>query len=163
MRRDEQRPKVAKIEAGSFAAVVRAYLASSKFDALGQSTKVNYRRYLELAERPDTLGAVRVGDLRPALVQAFLDGFADRLAAQRNAQTAIKSLEKWAIVRDFLPHAISTGTEAPGGTGGHVPWPDDLVELAERECRPHIARIVTLAANTGQRTSDLVKMRWSDL
>jgi len=160
---DERRPKAARIKAGSFASVVRAFVASPKFAGLGQSTRYDYRHYLALAERPDTLGMVSVEELRPALIQAFLDGLADRPAAQRNAKTAIKSLERWAIVRDLLPHAITTGTEAPGGKGGHAPWPDILVDLAERECRPDIARIVTLAANTGQRASDLVKMRWSDI
>jgi integrase len=29
--------------------------------------------------------------------------------------------------------------------------------------RPHLARVITLAANTGQRGSDLVKMRWTDI
>src|SRR5262249_17726606 len=30
-------------------------------------------------------------------------------------------------------------------------------------CRPHLARVIALASNTGQRGSDLVKMRWSDI
>jgi integrase len=29
--------------------------------------------------------------------------------------------------------------------------------------RPHLARVITLAANTGQRGSDLVRMRWTDI
>ena len=96
-------------------------------------------------------------------MQAFLDGFADRPAQQKCAQTVIKAVERWAIVRDLLPHAITTGTEAPGGTGGYEPWADEHVDLAERHTRPHLARVITLAANTGQRGSDLVKMRWSDI
>jgi integrase len=96
-------------------------------------------------------------------VQAFLDGFSDRPAQQKCAQTALKSLEKWAIVRDKLPYPITLGTEAPGGTGGHVPWTDEHVALAELHAKPHLARIVTLAANTGQRGSDLVRMGPTDL
>jgi integrase len=67
------------------------------------------------------------------------------------------------IVRDLLPHPITTGTEAPGSDGGHVPWTDEQVAFAERFARPHLARVITLAANTGQRGSDLVRMRWSDV
>ena len=131
-----------------FAAVIRAYLTSPKFQALAPATRVNYRHLLGLAERPDTLGAIPVEQMRPALVQAFLDGFSDRLAQQRCAQTAIKSLEKWAVARDLLPRPISTGTEAPGGNGGHVPWTDEQVDLAEQNARPHLSRVITLAANT---------------
>jgi integrase len=151
------------IKRGTFAAVIRAYMTSPKFDALARSTRVSYGHLLSLAERPDTLGALSVDVIRPALVQAFLDGFADRPAQQKCAQTALKAVERWAIVRDLLPYPITTGTEAPGGTGGHEPWTDEQVALAERSARPHLARIITLAANTGQRGSDLVKMRWSDI
>jgi integrase len=162
MRRDG-RLKAGRIGSQTFAAVIRAFLISAKFQGLAHSTQVHYRHLLLLAERPDTLGAIPVEEMRPALVQAFLDGLSDKPAQQKCAQTAIKSLERWAIVRDLLPRPISTGTEAPGGTGGHVPWTDEQVGLAEQCARPHLARVITLAANTGQRGSDLVKMRWSDI
>ena len=157
------RPKVIKVKQETFATVIRAFLASDKFAGLALSTRVNYRHLLNLAERPDTLGAISIDEMRPALVQAFLDGLSDKPATQRCAQTALRSLEKWAIVRDKLPRSIMLGTEAPGGDGGHLPWTDEQVALAERHTRPHIARVITLAANTGQRGSDLVKMRWTDI
>ena len=157
------RQRKGHIKRGSFAEVIRAYLASPKYDALAKSTRVSYGYLLGLAERPDTLGAYPVDVIRPALVQAFLDGLADRPAQQKNAQTALKAVEKWALVRDLLAHPITMGTEAPGGTGAYEPWTDEQVELAERCCRPHLARVITLASNTGQRGSDLVKMRWSDI
>jgi hypothetical protein len=103
---------------GTFAPVIREFLGSEKFKKLAVSTQTNYRHTLTLAEHPDTLGAVPVEELRPALVQAFLDGFSDRPAQQKCAQTALKSLEKWAIVRDKLPYPITLGTEAPGGPAG---------------------------------------------
>jgi len=150
-----------KTGAGTFAHVIRAYLNSPKFDALAKSTRENYALPLKLAE--STLGAIEVHVIRPALIQGFLDGYEGRPAAQKCAQTSLKALEKWAIVRDLLPQHITTGTQAPGSTGGHLPWTDVQVELAEQHARAHLARIITLAANTGQRGSDLVKMRWSDL
>jgi integrase len=151
------------IKGGTFATVIRAYLSSPKFDSLANSTRVGYRYLLGLAEQPETLGAYPVDVIRPALVQAFLDGLADRPAQQRNAQTALKAVEKWAIVRDLLPYPITIGTEAPGGDGGYGPWSDEQVQLAERVLKPYLARVITLGSNTGQRGSDLVKMRWSDI
>jgi integrase len=158
-----QRRRIATIKGGTFAAVIRAYMRSPKFDGLARSTRISYAHLLGLAELPETLGAMSVDVIRPALVQAFLDGFADRPGQQKCAQTALKAVEKWALVRDLLPYPITTGTEAPGGTGGHVPWTEEQVALAEQQARPHLARAITLAANTGQRGSDLVKMRWSDI
>jgi integrase len=163
MRRDRRLPRAARIRSDSFAAVIRAYMSSPKFESLARSTKVHYSHLLRLAERPDTLGTLPVDVIRPALVQAFLDGLADRPAQQKCAQTALRAVEKWALVRDLLPYPITTGTEAPGGTGGHEPWTDEQVALAEHHARPHLARIITLASNTGQRGSDLIKMRWSDI
>lgn len=152
-----------RITGGTFAEVIRQFMVSNKFLALAKSTQENYGHPLKIAQLPESLGAVLIEDMRPALVQAFLDGLADRPAAQKSAQTAMKSLEKWALVRDLLPHPITTGTEAPGSDGGHVPWNDEQVAHAERYARPHIARAITLAANTGQRGSDLVRMRWTDI
>jgi integrase len=138
-------------------------MISPKFDALAASTRGNYARILRLAERADTLGALPVDVIRPALVQAFLDGLADRPGTQKVAQSVLKTVEKWALRRDLLPYPITTGTEAIGSQGGHKPWTPEQIALAERIAAPHIARAVTLAANTGQRGSDLVKMRWSDI
>ncbi len=155
--------KAPKIAAGVFAHVIRQYLASAKFDGLAPASREAYARYLRIAEHPDSLGSVPVEQMRPALVQAFLDGLADRPAVQAVARTAIKAVEKWAIVRDLLPGPITLGTEVIKRDGGHTPWTDEQVELAERGAAPHLARVVALAANTGQRGSDLVRMRWSDM
>jgi len=157
------RQRAQKITDGVFAAVIRAYLTSPKFQGYAPATIDAWGRELKLAGRPDTLGSLSIYEVRPALVQAFLDGLTDRPAKQANAYTALKALEKWAIVRDLLPHPITTGVEVEGSDGGHVPWADEHVESAERLAREPLARVVTLAANTGQRGSDLVKMRWTDV
>ena len=49
-----------------FAAVLRGFIASAKFDALAPRTKTNYRYLLGRAERPDTLGNLAVDVIRPA-------------------------------------------------------------------------------------------------
>lgn len=157
--------RAAKIKLGSFAAVIRAFTnpENPKWKGLGERTRDNYGRVFRIAERVDVLGAVPCEEMRPALVQAFLDGYADRPAMQKVAQTALKSLERWALVRDFLAMPITLGTEAPGGDGGNEPWSDEQIRLAELKAKPHLARAITLAANTGQRGSDLVRMGPTDV
>lgn len=157
------RPKLDRIVAGTFAAVIRAYMTSAKFQGYSANTRDMWGRELKLAELPETLGALSVHVIRPSLVQAFLDGFSDRPGKQSAALTALRQLEKWAIVRDLLVHPITTGIEIEGSDGGHIPWSDDQVMLAETKARKEIAQAITLAANTGQRGSDLVKMRWTDI
>ena len=151
------------IKPGTFASVIQAFLNSPKYDALSASARWDYRHHLTLAAQPHILGGLAVHVIRPALVQAFLDGLADKPAKQKHAQTALKAVEKWALVRDLLPYPITTGTVAPGGQGGHIPWTEEQVRAAEAGCKPHLSRAITLAANTGQRGSDLVRMRWIDI
>jgi integrase len=155
--------RAAKITEECFAAVIRAFLASPRFQGYSSATQEVWGRELRLAERPDTLGAISVNVLRPALVQAFMDGMADRPGKQAAALAALRQVERWAIVRDLLPQPITMGVEIGKSHEGHRPWSDEQVALAEAHARSELARVITLGANTGQRGSDLVKMRWSDL
>jgi integrase len=151
------------VASDSFAAVVRAYLASPQFAKLAEGTQVNYRHLLKLASAPDVLGALKSNEIRPALVQPFLDALADRPAAQLNAKAVLTTLGKWAIRRDLLDRSITEGCEIVGGGDGHVPWSDQQIATAIQHARPDLARVILVASNTGQRGSDLIKMAWSDL
>lgn len=146
-----------------FSAVIDAYLDSPKFLDLAGSTQQAYRRYL-LWAAAGSLGRTDANEVRPKLIQRFLDGLADTPGAQLGAHVAIKAMEWWAAgPRELLPHPITTGVEVIGTSGGHKPWNDLQVAAAEQHGRPDLARAVILAANTGQRISDLVRMAWTDL
>jgi integrase len=157
-----QRKPSRRVGDGTFAAVIAAYFASDKFQRLAHETRRNYTYLLGLAQKPEILGALPVDQVRPSLVQGFLDGLADRPGTQSNARAALKAVEKWAIVRDHIPHPITLGTEVVGSEGGHKPWTDEQIVVAIEKA-PHMARVIILAANTGQRSSDLIRMRWTDL
>jgi integrase len=151
------------IERDTFASVIRTYLASETFRALAPETQRTWKRMLHIAELPDCLGAESVDDIRPALVQAFLDGLSHKPGNQHVARTALKAVERYALVRDLLHHPICTGTVIVGSDGGHEPWTDAQVALAEQHARPDVARAITLAVSTGQRGSDVVRMRPCDV
>jgi hypothetical protein len=138
--------------------VRKTLVIRSRAGKYSSSTQTTWKRELDFAAHPDCLGTVSLQEIRPALVQAFMDGIADRPGKQGAAMRALQQLEKWAIVRDFLPRPITTGVEIGHSDGGHIPWTDEQVAAAERHCRADLARVVTLAANTGQRGSDLVLM-----
>lgn len=146
---------------GNFSHVIKIFLDSPYFTGLGESTRDHWKRELVLAEV--TLGDLSVHDLRPSIIQAHLDGLARFPGKQSQAKTAIKALESWAIVRDHLPHTITLGTKVIGSNGGHEPWTDQEVADAIEYGRPDLARAVLLLVSTGQRGSDIVKMRWSDI
>lgn len=163
MRQDEWLRRPRRIAEGTFATVIRAYLASPKFNRLAPKTQINYRTLLTIAETPEALGGLSVETIRPRLVQAFLDALAGTPGQQVNAKTALKAVEKFALVRDLLPYPIMTGTETIKSDGGHEPWPERMIALGLSAARPDLARVIMLGIETGQRGSDIVKMRWSDL
>ena len=159
------RRKAHRIAEGDFAAVIRDYIASPDFQTgLKLTSQRLYRHILRLAGDADTLGALSVHVIRPALVQGFLDGLADKPGLQKAARGVLAAVEKWALVRDRLTVPIIRGTYVTGGDeGGHDPWPDSWIDLALRHARPDLARVVMLAFHTGQRGSDIVRMRFSDI
>jgi integrase len=157
------RASALRVTPSTFAAVIRAFLASPKFAGYAAGTKELWGAQLVFAEHPDRLGSVPTAQMRPALTQAFLDGLSDRPYKQIAALSALKQLEKWAMVRDLLPRTITTGCEVESPDGGHIPWTDEQVAIGENSAQKAMARVITLAANTGQRGSDLVKMRWTDI
>lgn len=160
----KQRPKAARITPGTFAHVIREFQKSPHYlQSITASTRAQYARVLRIAEAHEGLGGLTVDIIRPSLVQIFLDALADKPGQQRNARTALKSLEKWALVRDKLPFPIMTGTYCVSSDGGHEPWTFPQVELAEKHAREDLARTVTLMVHTGQRGSDVVRMNPTDL
>lgn len=152
-----------KIPEAAFASVIRAYMASPKYQGLAASTKVGYFTYLRLAELPEALGALSVNVIHPADVQMFLDRLADRPGAQDRAKVSLKAVEKWAIVRRLLPWQITIGTVIVPSDGGHTPWNETQIACAIQHARSDIARAVTLAYATGQRGSDIIRMTWGDI
>lgn len=162
MQPDERR-KIVLVTEDSFAALVRAFKAHPKFTNYSQATQDLWGRELDFAARPDCLGALSRHEIRPALVQAFFDGLTGRPGKQAAALAAIRQLEKWAVVRDLLPRQITLGVETEDSDGGHIPWSAEQVAFAEATLAPHLARVITLAANTGQRGSDLIRMGPTDV
>jgi integrase len=158
-----ERSKRLLVSDDSFAALVRAYMQSPKFMGYSEGTRERWGRELRFVGRPDTLGAKRLEEMRPSLIQAYLDALDGRPGKQAAARDALAQLEKWAIVRDLVPRQFMIGVETERPRGGHLPWTDAEVELGERHARADLARAITLAANTGQRGSDLVRMCWTDI
>lgn len=162
MRRDGK-PEYGSLTSQTFAALVLAFKDSPKFKGYAASTRVGWGSELEWLARPTLLGRKLVDELKPSQVQAVFDGISDRPGKQHLGLSALRQLEKWAIVRELLPRQITIGVEVESLTGGHTPWTDEQVALAEKYAKPDIARVITLGANTGQRGSDLIRMCPTDI
>src|SRR3990167_9586097 len=154
--------RIGRIVPGTFAHVIRQFLKWMDTQDYAASTREKWERELLLAEEEGGLGGCSVQVIRPSIIQAFLDGIAHYPGKQEVAKTALKALEKFAVVRDLVPMPFMTGTSTVGSDGGHEPWPDFCVTLAEQHAREALSKAVTLALNTGQRGSDTVRMSPTD-
>jgi integrase len=171
MQPEQQRPNLARPTDNKFAALVRLFMSPANprwvlpQDKGGYAfqTKDNWSRALKFAIRPDCLGDLSLQEIRPSLVQAFFDGIADKPGKQKVTLTALKQIEAWAIVRELLPRQITLGVKISKSTGGHIPWTKAQVAFARANLRPDLARAVVLAAYTGQRRGDLVRMCPTDI
>jgi integrase len=159
----QPRRKAARVADGQFVVVIREFKASPRFQGLAQGTQDLWGMYLDLAARPDMLGALSIRDVRPSVVQGLVDKLAGKPGAQLAVVTALRQLEKWALVREKLPQHITTGIEFERPQGGHIPWSVGHITAALAAVPPQLVRPIIMAAGTGQRGSDIVKMLWSDL
>lgn len=149
-----------RIEDGSFAAVIRAFVVSPQFTKNAKSTRDGWARELALVE--EFLGCKSKHDIEPSMIQEFLDGIAEWPGKQLLALGALKQLDRWAVVRKHLKFPCTYGCEAIGCDGGHIPWTDAQVALGE-QFAGGFSRVITLAVNTGQRLSDFTRMCWTDM
>jgi integrase len=159
-RRGRNAPQVYE---GSFYELCQRFVTSDVFRGYAEGTQLLWARELRFACAPNCLGDISVAEVRPALVQGYLDGWVDKPGKQQNALRAIKALTVWAVVRDLLPRDITLGVRTGRPKGGHIPWSDRHVEIGETHARRDLAQVITLGATTGQRISDLVKMCWTDI
>ena len=162
-----ERQPALRVTDDSFAALLRDFKTTSKWTepppiGYSESTKSNWAREIKFMSRPDCLGALSTYEIEPYFVQAFFDGIDDRPGKQKAALAILIQVEKWAIVRRRLPRQITIGVEIGDSNGGHVPWTDEQVALGVRY-GAHLAQAIVLAANTGQRGSDLIRMCWTDI
>ena len=126
---------------GSFYDLCQRFMESEKFKGFAEGTQALWRRELAFACSPNCLGHLSLVEIRPALVQGYLDGWSDKPGKQQNALRALQAVEKWALVRDLLPNPITRGVETGRPEGGHIPWTEAQIRHAERWARSDMSRV----------------------
>ena len=153
--------------AGRFAAVVAAYRASADYMNLADNTRRNWSRWLdEIAEH---FGELRIAQFdRPDKIRPPIRQWRNRWAAKpRTADYALQVLSR-VLSYAVDPMGKIAGNPCEGikrlyaGDGrAEIVWTDaDLTQL-KTTCSAEIADAVDLAATTGLRLGDLVRVSWS--
>jgi integrase len=142
---------------------LRRFLASPLYNKRAETTKRNYRRVLDCLRQGWGAGFLR--DLQPRHVRTIRNEIAKRSTTDADIGMSLISAlwefatEQLGIELDADPtHGIKRVHKV---AHEHEPWPSELIERFLREARPSLRWAVKLALYTGQRRSDLVKMKWS--
>ncbi len=145
----------------TFPQLVAAYLASPDYLALSASSKAPYRRVVQhLATRLEArpVRAISRGELEAALQDRSPGAFGDDLKK-------LRILFRFACDRGYRQDDPTRGIRRyPAGLGHHT-WTE--AELAQFEAHWPLGTRERLAfallLYTGQRRSDVVRMRWEDI
>jgi integrase len=148
---------------GSLAWAIEKFLASPLYNERAETTKRNYRRVFDQLRQGWGTGLLR--DLQPRHVRTIRNEVAKASTTAADiAMSLISALwefatEQLGIELDADPtHGIKRVHKV---AHEHEPWPQELIDRFLREARPSLRWAVKLALYTGQRRSDLVKMKWS--
>ena len=166
MRRPHILPRVIR---GTFAEVLCEFEKHceqrNKVGDLAEGTLRNYKAIIGWAHA--TLGKFSATDpkdgIRPKLVQEAIDTLADRPGQQSNARALLTALDTWAEPREMLVRSITRGVKVLGSEGGHTPWSDAQAAHGEQNAPWPFNRAIPLMAHLGQRGSDIVRMRFTDI
>ena len=148
---------------GSLAWAIEKFLASPLYNKRAETTKQNYRRVFDQLRRSYGTGLLR--DLQPRHIRKIRNEIAaGSTTAADLAMSLLSAL--WEFGTEQL--GLELGADPTHGikrvhkvAHEHEPWPPELIERFLREARPSLRLAVKLALYTGQRRSDLVKMKWS--
>jgi integrase len=148
-----------RAKAGTVAATVGTYLASTRFANLADETRRTRRNVLERFRE-------RYGDLPVALieqkhVQRMIDAKAGKPSAARNLLNTLRALMQFAIKIKIRADDPTVGvTRAKIETDGYLTWEEHHIATFEAHhpigSRARLA--LALLLSTGQRRSDVVNM-----
>jgi integrase len=149
--------------AGTFAACISAYKASHEWLALADSTRRAYTRYLQMAL--DAWAKQPVEGLTARAVVAWRDKIASDVSGitANQASKTLNAFLKWCVPREGLSRNVAADVPPLSvDIAATEPWREDDWRYVVDHAPAMISRLAVLGRATGQRISDLVRMRPAD-
>lgn len=144
----------------SFRALVTSYRSTGEFAQLAPLTKRDYLKRLDwIAER---LGDYDATKFPRSEVIRIRDACIDRPREANYRLSVMSILMEHAIDLDWRSDNPAKGVKKLKLGEGYKPWTPDQIDCFREHADPIPLLAFELALGTGQRPSDLVRMRWSD-
>lgn len=153
----------------TLATLVARYRASPEFERNAESTKAEWRRWLDRIEAADIASlpwaALEEPDSRPVLID-WRDTYADRpRTADYGAQVLARVLT-WAGPKGrglLRAHHFEDVPRLDDTERADQVWTDDELTRFCKAAAPHVGRALRLACLTGLRRGDLVALTWEQI
>lgn len=147
--------------AGTFSALIASYKSSPEWHELGERTRAEWSR--DLARIDKAWGKLAVVGLKPKHVLQLRDRHADTPAAANNLIKCPSAMITWSIPRGWRTHNLCAHIKKLKIGAGYAPWDWADIEHFRKHARGDLWQAAALALYTGQRLSDVLKMRWDDI
>ena len=97
-------------------------------------------------------------------IYQMLDGMSATPHAANSMLAVLRAVLEWSVPRGYRDDNPAVGIKPlPVDESGHEPWPADGYAFVIANAPTHLQRMAYVGRATGQRASDLVKMRPADL
>lgn len=149
-----------KVVDGSMAQLVFRYRTTPEYRRLAPTTKATRDQYLAMIENKH--GDKPFAALTKGKVKQLRNEMADTPGAANNFVAVLSVLFKCAIDLEMVAVNPCTGVERLR-IGEHQPWPARDIERVMNAADPMIRLAVAVHLYTGQRISDVCRMKWSDV
>lgn len=157
---------------GKLSGLVIAYRGSPEFAALAASTKKERARFLDLIQDEDSrlsIGSLPIEALGQPRVRQHLLAWRDQWrATPRKADYAVQVLSallSWGTARGMISTNVLIGSSNlyKNDRADQVWTPEEISRFVGAAPSPEVGFIVRLAALTGLRRGDLLRLSWSDV
>jgi integrase len=147
---------------GTLSKLIAEYRASKAWADLRPASKRGYAHFLD---RLETSGGDRpVAAMTRRDIYALLDGMSATPVAANLMLAVLRTLLEFGVPRGYREDNPAIGIKRlKVEDSGHSPWPEAAYSFVMEHAPTHLRRMAFLGRATGQRISDLVRMRPADL
>jgi integrase len=147
---------------GTLSKLIAEYRAHKEFDDLRPESKRVYTHFLD---RLQASGGERpVSAMTRRDIYSLLDQMSSTPVAANLMLTVLRTLLEFGVPRGYRDDNPAIGIKKLKiEDSGHSPWPEQGYVYVMEHAPTHLRRLAFLGRATGQRVSDLVKMRPADL
>lgn len=146
---------------GTLAFVIKTYERSVEF----QNARPNTKRFrVTYLKEFDDIATMPIQDIKRRNILTIRDMLATcRGPGSANGfLTVARSFFSWAISREWMEANPASGIK-PMPSKPFPAWTPQIVQAAMERVSPCLQRVIIMGIFTGQRRSDLCRMRWSDI